>query len=247
MFASIRSHARANLIGYLALFVALGGTGAYAANTIGSSDVVDDSLLSEDVKQGSLTRSDVAASTLTGTYVLDGSLSFHDFALGTITNSRLADSAVNSAKVAPNSLTGDDINDSTLINSRVRARARQTGSTSSGSSNVAVNVPLTGNTWTQSADELDQLGGVAVVSAPGVCTQGGGIAFATFEIKLDDEVIESRLINPSIGEFVRFKLPSVVGPGAADARTLTATIKDSCTENVDFTVSGLKIDVVGVR
>jgi hypothetical protein len=42
-------HLRRNAVAYVALFVALGGTGAYAAATITGAQVVDNSLTSKDV------------------------------------------------------------------------------------------------------------------------------------------------------------------------------------------------------
>lgn len=49
-----------NIVSSLALFLALGGGAAYAAaNTIGSDDVIDESLLSRDIKDASLTNSDL--------------------------------------------------------------------------------------------------------------------------------------------------------------------------------------------
>ena len=47
----------------LALVVALGGT-AYAADTVGSSDIINESLLSEDIKNGEVTTADAAADSL---------------------------------------------------------------------------------------------------------------------------------------------------------------------------------------
>ena len=75
MVLRLRHHLRSNLIAYLALFVALGGTGAYAANTIGSEDVIDNSLRTEDIQTATLLRQDHKPEELTGTYILDGSLS----------------------------------------------------------------------------------------------------------------------------------------------------------------------------
>jgi len=60
MLPRLARHVRANTVAYLALFVALGGTGAYAANTIGSSDVIDESLLSQDLKNGEVKTADLA-------------------------------------------------------------------------------------------------------------------------------------------------------------------------------------------
>ena len=56
----------ANVMATLAVFIALGGA-AYAANTVGSSDVIDNSLLSADLKNNQAVKSaDVQAEALTG-------------------------------------------------------------------------------------------------------------------------------------------------------------------------------------
>ena len=42
----------ANVMSTIAVFAALGTGGAYAADTIGSADIIDDSILSQDIKDG---------------------------------------------------------------------------------------------------------------------------------------------------------------------------------------------------
>lgn len=54
-------HLRANAIAYLALFFALGGVG-YAAATVDSADVVDNSLKSKDVRNNTLALKDLSSS-----------------------------------------------------------------------------------------------------------------------------------------------------------------------------------------
>jgi hypothetical protein len=91
----------------LALFFAL-GVGAYAANTVGSSDVIDDSLLSVDVK-GKLGNSTTAAEngTLTGA---DISGQPANAAVG----QPFVEGSLTGADVKDNSLTSADVNESTL-------------------------------------------------------------------------------------------------------------------------------------
>jgi hypothetical protein len=60
MLRKLAGHVRHNVIAYLALFVALGGTSAYAADTIGSDDIIDESILSQDVKNGEVKTSELA-------------------------------------------------------------------------------------------------------------------------------------------------------------------------------------------
>jgi hypothetical protein len=66
MLRRFGTHVRQNVIAYLALFVALGGT-SYAAATIGSAQVVDNSLQSQDLKDNAAVRSrDVVDDNVTG-------------------------------------------------------------------------------------------------------------------------------------------------------------------------------------
>jgi hypothetical protein len=80
MEPSIGKHIRSNLVGYTALFVALGGTTAWAANgplagrsTVGSAAIID----------GQVKRADVAADAITSAKVANGTLRGADFARGT--------------------------------------------------------------------------------------------------------------------------------------------------------------------
>ena len=64
----------ANVTATLALMIAVAGGTAYAADTIGSSDVIDNSLLSADLKNNQAVRSpDVRDEALTGADVADQS------------------------------------------------------------------------------------------------------------------------------------------------------------------------------
>jgi len=95
------------VVAYLALFVALGGT-AYAAATIGSAQVIDDSLRSVDLKDNAAVLSrDVVNDTVTG-----GGLAGADVRNNSLTSTDVA--GLTGAEVTDNSLTGADINESTL-------------------------------------------------------------------------------------------------------------------------------------
>jgi hypothetical protein len=89
MVARFRPRSAYDVCAVLALFVAVGTGGAYAANTIGSDDVINDSLLGEDIKQATLKGGDIAPNTISSTRIIDDSLQ--------------------SADVKDNSLTGDDV------------------------------------------------------------------------------------------------------------------------------------------
>ena len=131
----------ANVASSIALFIALGTGGAYAADTIGSADIIDESILSQDIKNGEVKTSDLGGAAVSngklGTNavgtgkVLDESLTALDLgpaSVGTseiadaaIANADLAAGAVDSAGVLDSSLTGTDILSSSLTGADVAA------------------------------------------------------------------------------------------------------------------------------
>jgi hypothetical protein len=106
----IRRPSHSTVVSYLALFVALGGTGAYAANTIGSSDIINESILAEDVQGQAASGANPAVDgTLTTNEIKNGTLRSADIMNGTLQALDLAAGAVNSASVLNESLTSDDL------------------------------------------------------------------------------------------------------------------------------------------
>lgn len=73
MVAKFLAHVRAQWMGALALFLVIAGGTAYAANTIGSSDIIDESIQSVDIKNAQVRTADVANQNLTGLDVKDQS------------------------------------------------------------------------------------------------------------------------------------------------------------------------------
>lgn len=92
------------LVAYLALFVALGGSSAYAAASIGSEDIIDGQVKNVDLGAESVGNSKISAGSVTSTKIFNG----------TIANADLAPDAVSGSKVAPNSLTGADIAEASI-------------------------------------------------------------------------------------------------------------------------------------
>ena len=68
MHPSIRSRLaalmRAQWAGLLALFLVIAGGTAYAADTIGSSDIIDESILSQDIKNGDVKASEIGTAAV---------------------------------------------------------------------------------------------------------------------------------------------------------------------------------------
>src|SRR3954452_24027498 len=82
MRSAVVQHIRSNLVGYLALFVALGGTSAYAANTVFSTDIVDGQVKTADLANIAVTEDKVAANSVNSGRVINGSLTAQDLAPG---------------------------------------------------------------------------------------------------------------------------------------------------------------------
>jgi len=114
----------ANVCSALALFVAVAGGTAYAANTIGSSDVINESLRSEDIKNGEVKTSDLANNAVDTNKILDGGVKAADLGAnsvvttkigpGEVKNSDLGDNSITSDKIAQGAVTSDDVQNNAL-------------------------------------------------------------------------------------------------------------------------------------
>lgn len=100
METSVRNHIRSNVVGYIALFVALSGTAAAlpGTNTVDSGDIINKEVKTGDIGPGEVRTGDVAddntPNALTGLDIAGGSLT--------------------GADLAADSVTGSDINEGTL-------------------------------------------------------------------------------------------------------------------------------------
>lgn len=100
MLGGVRSHLRGNAVAYVALFVALGGT-AWAAATVDSSDVVNNSLRSADLKNNRAVKGkDVRDATLSGADVRDASLTGSDVAADSLTGGEVDEATLEGVNAA---------------------------------------------------------------------------------------------------------------------------------------------------
>ena len=77
MSSRIRDHIRSNVVGYLALFLALTIAPAWAAS-IGASDIKKNAVRSKHIKAGNVRASDLGANAVSSANVVDGSLGAAD-------------------------------------------------------------------------------------------------------------------------------------------------------------------------
>ena len=119
-----RSTTFANVCSLLALTIAVGTGGAYAANTVFSTDIVDgevknadiagNSITSNRIYPGSVTNTDIGADAVDGSKVFDASIGAADLGFESVNSGEIATDAVNGSEVAANAIDSDEILDNSL-------------------------------------------------------------------------------------------------------------------------------------
>jgi hypothetical protein len=109
----------ANVVATLALFIAVSTGGAYAANTIGSADVIDNSLLSQDIKDGEVKAADIGTGQVVGSRIADETIKSADIADGRVAGVDIATNAITTGKIADGNVFTNDIADGSVSNPKV--------------------------------------------------------------------------------------------------------------------------------
>jgi hypothetical protein len=94
MLRKLRPRSAYDVVALIALFVAVSTGGAYAANTVFSTDIVDGEVKTPDLANGAVNRDKLGGSS--------------------VIRSKINNTAVDATKVADNSLTGNDVLESSL-------------------------------------------------------------------------------------------------------------------------------------
>ncbi len=139
--------ARSHALALVAIFIAIGGT-AYAADTIGSEDVIDNSLRSVDLRNNDVRGSDVRLDSLTGDDVDESSLA-----------------EVPSAERASNVLAAKVLSDGTFAGGIGAVASTHVGAVNSGNYTVTFNRPVA-NICAITVTLSDSSSGEATVDVP---------------------------------------------------------------------------------
>ena len=237
MPATVRAHVRANIIGYLALFVALGGS-SYAAVRLKPRSVTSTALATRAVTHAKLARNSV-----TSLNVARGSLTGSDFKSGTLAGGAVKGAKGDPGPRGPGGTTGPQ---GLPGGAAVGSRPRFSGSVSA-PKGASTSIPLTGNTWTQVANELDLITGSMTVQIPSSCTGSFGNALV---LSVDGAATTFAVAPtaPASGTVtVPFNVGTLTESGQATPHTVTAALGNSCTKDGEnFTVSDVKLDVIRV-
>jgi hypothetical protein len=243
MRAAILGHLRTNVIGYVALFAALGGT-SYAAvrlkpNSVTSAALAKHAVTHVKLANNSVSSANVAAHSLNGSDFRPGVLAS---AVKGVAGAGGEKGAVGAAGPAgapgPQGLPGG---------ASVGARAGMSAGSVSAPNGASTAVPLTGGTWTQLSNELDLIAGSMTVQVPASCTGSFGNALIV-SVDGTPATFASAPTAPASGTAtIPFNVGTLTEPGQSKAHTITASFGNSCTKaGESYTVTGLKLDIVRV-
>jgi hypothetical protein len=113
----IREHLRSNVVGYIALFVALTGGTAYAldgSNTVFTDDIVNGEVQTPDLANDAVRGAKIEDGQVTGADLAGNSVGTPKIIDGGVRNADLGADAVDGSKVVDGSITGGDIDESSL-------------------------------------------------------------------------------------------------------------------------------------
>jgi hypothetical protein len=255
MPSRIFAHFRGNVVAYVALFVALGGS-SYAAVQLAPGSV-----RSRALAKGAVTKSKLAKNSVTSTTVANGSLTSKDFKSGAILNGLKGDAGADGAdgsgggdgidgirgidgiNGAPGPAGPAGIDGSASLGAKVRLASPVTAA-----HGAATSVPLTGAAWTQSAGELDLVAGSVTMQTPASCTGSFGNSLL---ISIDGAT-NTFAVAPSLPASSTVTVPFLVGtmaePDNDQQHTATAQFASTCSKSgEDYTINALKLDVVKFR
>ena len=120
---TLRNHLRSNVIGYVAVFIALSGTAIAShpggADTISAADIINNEVRTEDIRDANVTTTDIRSDSITtgkiadgevrSADVLDESLGTADLGVDSVGRSELVGGAVGTFEIGANEVLGRNI------------------------------------------------------------------------------------------------------------------------------------------
>jgi hypothetical protein len=235
----IIGHLRGNAVGYVALFAALGGTSYAAVN------LKPGSVHSAAIARSAVTHSKLATGSVTETNLVKHSLSravFKASTLKTLAGGNGKGGATGTP--GPRGAAGATGPAGADGNASIVMRAQAGGSVTAPNS-ASTDIPLSGATWTQGANDLNLIAGSVTIKTPPSCTG----SFGNSVLVSVDGTTSTFGVAPNVPASSNITVPIAVGelmePGAGTPHQITAKLANSCTKSgEDYTVTGAKLDVL---
>jgi hypothetical protein len=220
----LHGHLRANAIAYLALFVALGSTSAWAADKITSKEIAKNAVLSKHIKQvktvdlanGVVTGAKLGNDAVASNNVADNSLATADILNGTIGPADLADGAVRTPNIEDRAVTSAKLADRAVTSAKLADGAVTSAKLAKGA------VGFTDYEFVETVHNVNPGDTLIVVSAgcpPGKKLLGGGYA-------VQDPKFHVTFANAQVNDV--YALTASVLPGQTITTTSQAFVEAIC-------------------
>jgi hypothetical protein len=117
----IAKHIRSNVVGYVAVFLALTGTAAAlpGTNSVDSGDIINGQVKAGDLGVEAVTRGRLAGDAVISPKIKDAAVKSADLSGSSVTGEKVADNSLTGVDVANGALTGGDIADSSIVDSNI--------------------------------------------------------------------------------------------------------------------------------
>ena len=161
----------ANVCSFLALTIALGTGGAYAANTVFSTDIVDGEVKNADIggnqvtttkiKAGNVMNTDIGPDAVDGSKILDAAIANADLASGAVNGASVLDESLTSSDLATDSVNATEIADNSIDGGEIVNESLGAGELAAGSvtaSELASNAVTSGDVANNSISTADLVG-----------------------------------------------------------------------------------------
>jgi hypothetical protein len=220
----------ANVVGTLVLFAVLAGGTALALP--GKHRVKADDFRKNSVRARAI-----------GT----GAVGTDEIKNGAVGRADISNGGVTGADIADRGLTYQDLGSNSVV-----ARVRNSAAVSSGDggSGNPASVPLSGNTWTQAANEIDVFFGQLTFTQPATCSGMNPRMIVALVVDGNQLTQDVYSVNPgqtATGLFADAR-PFLFEPGTATARTVTVRVFDTCTgAGENFALDAVEVNAVAIR
>ncbi len=189
----------ANVASTLALFLALGGSAAYAADKIQSGDIARGAVHSSNVFKRAITSGKLAVGAVRSNQIADGAVSSKQVGNGAIGSRQIENGAVGTKQIGDGAIGSRQIGNSAVAPSNLEFPVFYAASPSGGSAAITEALtpyPIAGNTWTQNPGQIEVVfgGAVAALAYDG---SGSGSCQVFFEVNLNGQQVGGGGISTS--------------------------------------------------
>lgn len=181
----------ANIVSTLALFLALGGSAAYAADKIHSGDIAPGAVHTSNVFKRAITSGKLALGAVRSNQIADGAVGSQQIGSGAVSSKQIAGGAVTSKQIEDGTIGSKQVGAAAVAPSNLQFPVFYAASPRSGTVPVTEgpdSLPLDESTWTQNPGEIEVVfgGATATLAYDG---SGSGSCRVFFEVNLNGQQV----------------------------------------------------------